>query len=92
MLAALIALAWFWRPLSGYATAGTSYGARIGCACRFVQGRDMSSCRADLEPGMALIVLSADEDAKSVTARFPPLARQTATWRAGEGCVLEKWD
>jgi len=91
-LAVLAALAWFWQPLSGYAMAGASYGARIGCACRFLQGREISACRADFERGMAPIVLSADEDAKSVTARFPLLARQTAAWREGEGCRLEKWD
>jgi hypothetical protein len=30
--------------------------------------------------------------ARSVTARFPLLASQTATYREGWGCVLEKWD
>jgi len=40
---------------------------------------------------MALVILSEDSAAKSVTARFPLLATQTATFRPGEGCVLEKW-
>lgn len=84
-------LAWFWRPITGGALADASYGARIGCSCRYVAGRDLAQCRADLEPGMGLVALSADDAAKSVTARVPLLASQTATYRAGEGCMLEKW-
>ena len=41
---------------------------------------------------MALITLSEDAKARSVTARFPLLSSQTAQFREGEGCVLEKWD
>lgn len=91
-LAALVlALAWFWRPINGYAVAGASYGARVACSCRFVGGRSLEDCRKDFEPGMELITLSEDLESKSVTARFPGLARQTATYRPGEGCRLEPW-
>ena len=41
---------------------------------------------------MELISLSEDAEAKSVTASFPLLESQTATYREGYGCVLESWD
>lgn len=85
------ALAWFWHPLRSYAVTGASYGARVGCSCRYVEGRALGDCRKDFEPGMALVRLSEDEAARSVTASFPLLSRQTATFREGQGCVLEKW-
>lgn len=89
ILAAL--LAYFWKPLNGYAIVGASYGARVGCSCHYLAGRSLTDCRKDFESGMELVMLSADQDAKSVTARFPLLASQTATFREGEGCRLERW-
>lgn len=85
-------LAWFWGPLRSHAVAGASYGARVGCACRYVEGRPLGDCRKDFEPGMELVRLSEDEEARSVSASFPLLASQTATFREGQGCVLEKWE
>lgn len=85
------ALAWFWQPLHGYARVGAAYGARVACSCRFEGGRSLSDCRKDFEPGMELITLSEDSQAKSVTARFPLLASDTATYREGEGCRLQPW-
>lgn len=84
-------LAMVWRPMTGYASAGAAYGARVGCSCRYAGGRALADCAKDFEPGMGLISLSEDAAAKSVTARFPLLARQTATYREGWGCVLEPW-
>ncbi|WP_068073403.1 hypothetical protein [Novosphingobium lentum] len=84
-------LAFFWRPLNGYAQTGASYGARVACSCRFVGGRSLGDCKKDFEPGMGMVTLSEDVPAKSVTARFPLLAKQTATYREGWGCVLEDW-
>ena len=40
---------------------------------------------------MALVMLGEDREARSVTAWFPLAARQTATFRAGQGCALEPW-
>ncbi|MGE8142482.1 hypothetical protein ACQKOE_10940 [Novosphingobium sp. NPDC080210] len=92
-LALVIALfAFFWKPLSGYAETGAAYGARVACSCRFVGGRPLGDCKKDFEPGMELITLSEDVESKSVTARFPLLARETATYREGPGCQLEPWD
>lgn len=91
LLVAAGALAWFWQPLNGYAGVGVAYGARVACSCRFEGGRSLGDCRKDFEPGMELIVLSEDAKAKSVTARFPLLASETAIYREGEGCRLGPW-
>jgi len=84
-------LVWFWKPLNGYAAAGASYGAKVTCSCRYLGGRSLQDCRKDFVSGMGLLTLSEDSKAKSVTARFPLLSSQTATFREGEGCLLEKW-
>lgn len=84
-------LAWFWFPLNSFAMTGAAYGARVACSCHYLGGRSLDDCRKDFEPGMELIVLSADREAKSVTARFPLLATQTATYYEGQGCRLEPW-
>jgi hypothetical protein len=89
--AALAAFAWFRQPLRSYAMTGAAYGAHVGCSCRFVEGRSLGDCRKDFEPGMQLVQLSGDDTAKSVTAGFPLMTHQTASYREGQGCVLEKW-
>ncbi len=91
-LVAAALLIWFWKPVSRTATLGASFGARMACSCHYIAGRSLDDCRKDFEPGMGLIMLSSDEKAKSVTARFPLLARQTAVFAEGPGCTLEKWD
>ena len=88
-LAALVAA--FWSPLTGYARVGAAYGAHVGCSCRFAGGRGLDDCAKDFEPGMELVSLSEDRQARSVTARFPLLGGATATYREGWGCVLEPW-
>ncbi|MEO5587809.1 MAG: hypothetical protein ABIQ81_08990 [Novosphingobium sp.] len=90
ILAGLV-LAAFWPTVRGYAGAGAAVGARVGCSCRYLGGRELSDCRKDFEPGMGLVVLSEDAAAKSVTARVPLLSRETAFFREGEGCMLERW-
>lgn len=81
----------FRTTINGYAGAGTAYSARVACSCRFVAGRSLEDCEKDKLSGMELISLSADEEAKSVTARFPLIRSDTATYRKGYGCVLEEW-
>lgn len=90
-LALLAGLAWYWRPLHAQAVGAVSYGARVACACRYVAGRELGACRRDFLPGMSLVVLGEDPEAKSVTARAPLLASHTVTWREGRGCVPEPW-
>lgn len=92
--AALVAL-WFssyGERLRGDAAAGTAYGARVACSCRFVAGRSLEDCGKDKLAGMELITLSADEEARSVTASVPLIASDTARYRKGYGCVLTRWD
>lgn len=91
-LAVFAWLALYWPTLHRLGMTGAAYGARVGCSCHFVAGRSLSDCRKDFEPGMELVMLSADAEGKSVTARFPLVASQTASLQEGAGCVLEKWE
>ncbi|MGB7373461.1 hypothetical protein [Pontixanthobacter sp.] len=92
VIAAAAAAVWFFRaPIQGYAGAGTAYTARVACSCRFVSGRDLDDCEKDKLNGMELISLKEDAEAKSVTARFPLIISETATYREGYGCVLGRW-
>jgi hypothetical protein len=92
LVIALGAAAWFQDAILGYARTGASYGARVACSCHYIGGRDLSDCRKDFEPGMGLVVLSAEPEEKSVTARFPLLSTQTARLHQGEGCRLDSWE
>lgn len=92
LIALTAAMAFYWSTIRGYAQTGASYGARVACSCRFIGGRPLDDCRKDFEPGMELVYLTEDSQARSVTARFPLLARHTATYHEGWGCVLEKWE
>jgi hypothetical protein len=93
VLVALLALwAAFGSAALGYARAGTAYGARVACSCRYVAGRSLQDCAKDKLKGIELVTLSDNVDEKSVTARMLILASDTATYRAGWGCVLDRWD
>ncbi|RPF71345.1 hypothetical protein [Aurantiacibacter spongiae] len=84
---------WYYRaPIMGLSAAGTAYGAKNACSCRFIAGRSLSSCKDDFIDGMGAIWLSQDEEAKSVTAYVPLVASNTATWREGYGCTLARWE
>lgn len=85
-------LAWFWRPITGNATAGAAYGARVACSCRYIAGRSLDNCRKDFVSGMGLVRLSEDPRARSVTAWVPLLSTQTARFREGQGCLLNPWN
>ena len=87
------AVAWVYRePIRGYADTGAAFGARTACSCRFIAGRPLEDCEKDFEPGMELVVLSEDAESRSITARVPLLASDTARYREGYGCLLEPWD
>jgi len=86
------AAAWYYRqPIAGLSTTGAAFGARTVCSCRYVAGRGLADCEKDFEPGMELVFLSDDPEARSVTARVPLLASATARYREGFGCMLEPW-
>ena len=92
VLAGLIgALAWVWTPLHRYALTGTAYGARVGCSCRYLGGRTLADCHKDMEGAVRWVSLSEDPATRTVTASYPLLARQSATYREGWGCQLQPW-
>ena len=68
---------------------GAAYGARVACACRYIGGRSLENCERDFEPGMELVWLNEDPGAKRITARVPLLARRSAQFREGLGCLIE---
>ena len=75
-----------WNAL---ADTGAAYGARMGCSCAFVQGREAGLCEDDFEPGMEMVSLSIDAEEKTATASVPLLASRTARYANGPGCLLE---
>ena len=92
VLGAVIVASWYYRaPALGYAQTATAYSARVDCSCRFVAGRGLDDCAKDKLEGMELVTLVDDERSQSVTARFPLIAEDTAFYREGYGCVLQKW-
>lgn len=89
---ALLALwAAFGSSAMDYAHAGTAYGARVACSCRWVAGRGLDNCAKDKLAGMELVSFSEDADEKSVTARML-LVTDTARLKPGYGCVLDPWE
>ncbi|WP_206520154.1 hypothetical protein [Altererythrobacter sp. BO-6] len=89
----LVVLGWYYyTPAQAYAQTAAAYSARVACSCRFVAGRSLEDCEKDKLEGMELVTLVEDAEAKSVTARFPLIADDTAFYREGYGCVLEKWE
>lgn len=92
-LAVCSALVFAYRaPISGYSAIGAAYAARVSCTCQYIGGRQLSDCRDELEDMPPFLMLSGNDDGKSVTARVPFLASATAYYREGWGCVLERWD
>jgi hypothetical protein len=88
---ALLALwAAFGNTAIGYARAGSAYGARVACSCRYVAGRSLEDCAKDKVAGMELLSLSDDDAAKSVTARMLVVS-DTARLKPGFGCLLDPW-
>jgi hypothetical protein len=91
LCAIVAAVAWVWTPAHRYALTGASYGARVACSCRYIGGRSLGDCHKDMEGAVAWASLSEDPATRSVTASYPLLAHQTATFREGWGCQLQPW-
>jgi len=94
LIAALVvvaALVWGWGPARRYTQTGAAYGARVACSCRYIGERSLADCHKDLERQTAWASLSEDAGTHSVTASYPLLASQTATFRPGWGCQLTPW-
>lgn len=85
-------VAWFYgEAIAGYSEAGTGYGAKNACSCRYLAGRELSQCYDDFIPGMGAIWLTEDEGEQSVTATIPLISSTTATYSEGYGCMIEPW-
>lgn len=80
-------LIWQGPTLVAQAQAGTAYGARMACSCRYVQDRPLTSCEADKEPGMALVGYSEDPATRTVTASVPLIASASARYVPRTGCL-----
>jgi len=88
-LALIAALAiWYYPTLKAQADVGASYAARIGCSCRYVQGRDLDSCKTDFEPGMEIVSVNDDPETRTVTGTVPLLASRSARFQGASGCVI----
>jgi hypothetical protein len=84
----VLVIIWNFSAIKSYGEVGTGYAARVVCSCRYVGGRSLGDCEKDLEPGMEIVGLSDDPDAKRVTATALLLAENQAEFREGFGCVL----
>jgi hypothetical protein len=87
--ALVVLMAWNWRAWAARAEVGAAYGARMTCSCRYVEGRAAESCKGDTEPGMEIVSISDSPEDKSVTAHVPMMAKRTARYRKGWGCLLD---
>ena len=87
LLLAIFAI-WKFPSFEAQAELGSAYAARVGCSCRYVQGRSLESCQSDFEPGMEMISLSEDPATRTVTGSVPLLASRSARYAGASGCLL----
>lgn len=94
ILALLVAgfLIWKFPSFKAQAELGSAYAARVGCSCRYVQGRSLESCQSDFEPGMEMVSLAEDPATKTVTGSVPLLAARSARYSGASGCLLRPED
>lgn len=87
--AILLAAAFAWRTfrVSALLEAGAGYSAQQTCACLWVSGRTLESCKTDLDP-LARRLVSIRVGADEVTASGLGLATATAAYEKGFGCSL----
>jgi hypothetical protein len=77
------------RSMKPLLDVGVGYGARVGCACRYIGNRSLADCMKDFEPGMEPIRLREDPKTKTVTAFVPLIASRSATYDSVLGCQPE---
>jgi len=80
LVTGLALLVWNGPTIHAQAQLGAAYGARLGCSCRYVEGRAMGSCEADKTDR---------PDESGVEAHVPLLASRTARFKPGWGCLLD---
>lgn len=79
--------AWKRYRVSGLLAAGAGYSAQQTCACLWVSGRTLESCKTDLDP-LARRLVSIRVGADEVTASGLGLATATSSYEKGFGCSL----
>jgi hypothetical protein len=91
ILAVLLAVFAIWKfpSFKAQAELGSAYAARVGCSCRYVQGRSLESCQSDFEPGMEMVSLSEDPASRTVTGSVPLLASRSARHAGASGCLMQ---
>ena len=82
-IAALFAL----RKLAPLGRIGSGYAAEQTCACLFVSGRALESCRTDLDP-LALELVSLKVGSDDVRASVGGVLRARARYESSRGCAL----
>lgn len=90
LLAAL--LIWKFPSFKAQAELGSAYAARVGCSCRYVEGRSLESCQTDFEPGMEMVSVSEDPETRTITGSVPLLASRSARYAGASGCLLSPAD
>jgi hypothetical protein len=86
---ALIGIVWKWNDWRAAADAGSGYAARITCSCRFIEGREAGSCAEDIAEDAGMVAISEDPDQKTITGSVPLMARRTAQFKPGYGCLMK---
>ena len=66
---------------------GAGYAAEQTCACLFVSGRPLDSCRGDLDP-LARKLVAIDVGKDEVRARAAGVIHARARFDAATGCTL----
>ena len=83
----LVAIALVARRFVPLGKLGTGYAAEMTCACVFVSGRTVDSCRGDLDP-LAQKLVSIDVGSDEVRTRSALLVRGRARYSPSTGCTL----
>ncbi|WP_447761679.1 hypothetical protein [Sphingopyxis panaciterrae] len=83
---------WKFPSFKAQAELGSAYAARVGCSCRYVQGRSLESCQSDFEPGMEMVSVAEEPATKTITGSVPLLASRSARYAGASGCLLSPAD
>jgi hypothetical protein len=83
----IIALLFAARKFMPLGRLGSGYAAEVTCACVFVSGRTLDSCRGDLDP-LAQKLVSIRVGSDDVRTSSMGLIRARAQYSAATGCTL----
>lgn len=86
-----IALVLGWSALAISGRASAAVAARAACVCHYISQRGLDACKGEIGEDAGPVMLSAESENRTVTARYLIFARQTARYDKANGCVLERW-